>query len=213
MIAIIVGSRRSIVFYVPLVVLFSLSFLRARNFVFIMLVGLVLSASLLAFLYNSDFSGDSKVENVNQRIERALSVFDSDSDTSGTRLTRWHDAIEILSGSDLFQVAFGLGQRSFYAFPEYVREDGGKDYPHNFILTAFFEGGIIKVLLVFFLIFIYYFLAFKLPRPFSVYFCVFMGLWILTALISGEEFFMSKQIYIPFVLLALFSLCRRDGRI
>jgi len=213
LVAIVVGSRRSIVFYVPLIVLFSLSFLRVQNFLLIMIVGFFASASLLVLLHNSNYLESSMMEGVSERVDRALSVFDSGSNTSGTRITRWNDAVEILSGADFFQLVIGLGQRSFYAFPEYIRYDGGKDYPHNFILTAFFEGGIVKVFLIVFLISIYCVLAFQLPRRFSGYLLTFMGLWFLTALISGEEFFMSKQIYIPFVFLAIFYLHRRDGRV
>lgn len=204
-IAIFVGSRRSIVLYLPMLLLFSLSFHKSKNFLKFSFLALLLFSSTVYLIIDIDLTGDVKIQNIQDRVDRGLSVFDRDSETTGTRVERWKSAVDIMHEKNSYNLFIGLGQRSFYSYPEYIRPDGGKDYPHNFVLTALFEGGVLKLISLLMILFVLFILSFSLHKKIRWFFISFILLWLITVSISGEEFFMSKQIYLLFALLAVYQ--------
>ena len=204
-IAIYVGSRRSIVLYVPILFLFPLSFLKGKNFLKMSFLGLLLVSSIAYLVINLKLTGDIKIQKIEDRADRALSVLDRESNTTESRIVRWKSALDIMQRKNSYDLLIGLGQRSFYSYPEYIRVDGGKDYPHNFALSAFFEGGVLKLISLLMIVFLFVILNFSLQKKIRWFFNSFILLWLVTVSISGEEFFMSKQIYFLFVLLAIYQ--------
>jgi len=144
---------------------------------------------------------------VNKRISRGLGFF-TGYYAETDRMERWRKASNIAGEYSVAELFWGRGTRSYFCEPEFTRSDGRRDSPHNFLFSALLEGGVIKLVVLLFFMAIWLRHIFLLTRESNIWIGNFLMvsncLWIVTVLISGEEFFYSKQFLLIFVVYAVF---------
>ncbi|MCR4420957.1 MAG: hypothetical protein NUV32_00600 [Exilispira sp.] len=147
-----------------------------------------------------------KVNNVFlNKINRILSSFSGQREIYSERFIRWYKAINIIKKFNFSQIIIGLGTRSYYSLNEFIRPDGSRDYPHNFILSAFIEGGLLKTILI--LIISFYSIKYLIKKTKiidekkRIMLLLLYFIWLIQVFISGDEFFNSKQIYLIYFII------------
>lgn len=225
LVGVLSGSRRSITMYGPISLLipFILLWLKGRYvsvlkivipLSIVIIIGFNLIANINIVAINNFFNLPMQAAlDLEQRFDRGTSfVKNTEIDTS-SRSGRWKDSTELIYKFNLKEVLIGKGTRSYFAEDVFIREGGGKDSPHNFLLSAFIEGGILKTTLIvlFIIIFILNIIYVNKIGDFwtSVFLIVAFSTWVLTTLISGLEFFYSKQ-FILILLVNYFAYMERS---
>jgi len=227
---VISGSRRTIVLYCPIAfitpfVLLGLRSIRrfvGKVFIFAVLITIVLISALNrshSEVTTETFFGHLDrlaLIDLKKRISRGLG-FLTGYYTETDRIERWRKAWNIAGEYSVTELFWGRGTRSYFSESEFTRSDGSRDSPHNFLLSALLEGGAIK--LVFLLLFVTVWLRhiIILTKDSNIWIGNFLivsnSLWILTVLISGEEFFYSKQFLLIFAAYAALWDNARDKNV
>jgi hypothetical protein len=216
------GSRRSIMLYGPIAIMtpfFLLGLRSVRRFawagIFSTLIIALLTVCVLSSA-NPEIIGKTFLGNLeeralidlNKRIARGLGFLTGYHSDISTRTNRWNEALNIAGEYSLEELVIGRGTRSYFAEPEFIRPDGSRDSPHNFLLAALLEGGVIKlfILLLFITVWLRHIFLTCLHNSFWLanFLIVSNLLWIISVLISGTEFFYSKQFVLIFVVYAAF---------
>jgi len=207
------GSRRSI-FYLLIYLFFFSKFITIKKLkllVYLLIISIII---FMILFYFCDIEIDAGLNNnynniYISKINRIISFLFGESKISGERVYRWIKSINIIRRFDFSQSIMGLGTRSYYTLPEFIRPNGGRDYPHNFILSAFIEGGISKTVLVL-IIALYPLINLMYKKDFnnekkrsSVIFLYL--LWLIQVFISGDEFFNSKQIFLLYFIIFIYN--------
>jgi hypothetical protein len=216
------GSRRSIMLYGPIAIMtpfFLLGLRSVRRFAWAGIFSILTFGFLTLFvlsLANPEIIGETLLGNLeeraltdlNKRVARGFGFLTGYHRDISTRTHRWDKALNVADEYSLKELLVGRGTRSYFAEPEFVRPDGSRDSPHNFVLAALLEGGVLK--LFFLLLFITVWLRhiFLTCLHSSFWFANFLIvsnlLWMTSVLISGTEFFYSKQFLLIFVVYATF---------
>lgn len=226
---VISGSRRSSTLYGPIAALtpFLLLWTRSlRRFVRATVLSVVVVAMLAVIALNL-FSLESAPETIftnlddwaltdlNKRVSRGLGFLTGSYSDMSTRTTRWEAAWGIAGGYSVAELLIGRGTRSYLATPEFTRPDGGTDSPHNFLLAALLEGGILKLFVVVSFVVVWLLHVLMMYRGGGFWLMNFLAvsslLWIVSVLISGQEFFNSKQFLLILVVYAAFWRTGRRG--
>ena len=199
------GSRRSLLLYGPtsLLMLFLLELRRSPRAVIGALGVLLIVASGAVWLFSDGASlrrgmlPDAVERATEKRLERSVGFFTGEYSDVTTRTDRWAEAVEVLRRYSAVELLVGRGTRSYVATPQFRRWDGSRDQPHNFLLTAFLEGGLVKALVLATFIGFWWYHVLRAGDRFSPWRHNFLItaslLWVLTATISGDEFFLSRQ--------------------
>ncbi|MFZ5919280.1 MAG: O-antigen ligase family protein [Chloroflexota bacterium] len=217
-VAVFSGSRRAIAAYSPIAVGVPLILLLARSprrFLCVLACGVMLALAGWG-LFEADVIhrqaivealearlGKTAVEQLDNRIERGLGFVTGERADIDSRLWRWQAAWRILNNYPWQKLGVGGGTRSFEqeASLEYT-------YPHNFLLSAMLEGGILKlgVLLLFIAVWTRQVLlgAFRQSFWLANFLLVASAVWLVTVSISTEEFFSSRQFLLILVVYAAF---------
>jgi len=215
------GSRRTIMIYCPVAVItpFFLLGLRSlgrfvKSIVFSATIFILLTISALYWI-NPEAVTDTTLERLGsrgyvdivKRINRGLGFITGYYDDTA-RIIRWERAWHLAGEYSLGELLIGRGTRSYFAEPDFIRPDGSRDSPHNFLLSALLEGGVLKlfVLVLFVTVWLYHLLLICRDSSFWLanFLIVSNILWIISALISGSEFFYSKQFLLIFIVYAVF---------
>jgi len=205
------GSRRVLVLYGP-VLLFTpvaITFLRKKTYsITIFSMTLLICFTIITSLISvKNTKEEGRLNKIAPRIERSMGFF-SGSYNRDNRFDRWKNAFSLYNATDPIKKIFGTGARGYYNDERFIRKDGRHDSPHNFVLTALLEGGVVIILLLFILITI-----FSKNIIFSVFgynfwvanFIIVNGLiWIFSISISGEGFFDNKIIFLILLVMIVF---------
>lgn len=216
---VISGSRRTTVLYCPIALMTPFFLLGVRSigrlfrkvFPFVVLMTIVFIAALnwsYSEVTTETFFGHLDrlaLMDLNKRISRGLGFF-TGYYTETDRMERWRKAWDIAGEYSVTELLWGRGTRSYFSESEFTRSDGSRDSPHNFLLSALLEGGVIKVIVLVSFVVIWLYHVVLLTKDSNIWIGNFLVvsncLWILTVLISGEEFFYSKQFLLIFVVYA-----------
>lgn len=199
--AFLVGSRRSIVLYTPIVLLYLFKNI-SRTKLFISVLIIPVFFILLISTLNKVNINDKNYKSLETYINRSLSFFTDTSSATDSRTERWSHVTNKFENSNLMFFVTGFGQRSFFHDRNFIRSDGSKDNPHNFLLTALYEGGLPKVFIICVLLFILLIYLNESKLKIKIFYIIFILLYLITVSMSGSEFFTSKHIYFYFALIA-----------
>lgn len=228
LIGVMAGSRRTITLYGPISLMLPVlmlwinkEYMKVFKVILPLSLFMIIGFNVITNVNITTISNFFKLPmqatlDIEQRLDRGLSFIEEADIDSTTRTNRWEDSMNLISNYDIKELVIGRGTRSYFAEDEFIRSGGGKDSPHNFLLSAFIEGGIIKTLLILLFITLFTFnIIFVLKkRKFwtSVFLIVAFSTWILTTLISGLEFFYSKQFILIFLVNYFAYMERGDSR-
>jgi hypothetical protein len=218
-IAALSGSRRSVTLYVPVAMFVPLLLLWLRSlrrfistFVGLTLLSALIVSILGANLINREIINSTIYSNLDQanlryanlNLTRGLGFLTGEYTLIDNRLELWESSWHIASEYTLLKLLVGAGTRSFFNDPEL----GIQKYPHNFILSALLEGGIFKLLVLMAFIVVWVRHLLQASRRSSFWLANFLLvsnlIWLLSGLISNEEFFGTKQFLLLFVVYATF---------
>lgn len=226
-IGILSGSRRAIIMYAPIALTMPLFLLIKRKrigirtcikaaailmlfFILMLFIGSNLDKILSPFGLEEGIISD-----INKRITRSLSFFKLNRSLLKERMDRWIASGNVLKKYSFQELIFGRGTRSFYSEAEFIRPGGGKDSPHNFMFSAMLEGGIIKLFIILLLNISMIPHLFKDLKNYGFgaanFYLIGYVLWLITVMMSGEEFFYSRQILL--ILFVYFSLYRENNQL
>ncbi len=218
------GSRRSLLLYGPtsLLMLFLLELRRSPRAVIGAVGVLLIVAGGAGWLLSGGASLRRRVlpeaaeRATEQRLERSVGFFTGEHSDVTSRTDRWAEAVEVLRQYSIVELLVGRGTRSYMAAPEFRHWDGSTDKPHNFLLTAFLEGGLVKALVLAAFIGLWWYHVLRAGHHLSPWrhnlLITASLLWMLTVTISGEEFFVSRQFLLLPVVWASWPSGEDDGR-
>lgn len=202
---VLAGSRRSLVLYLPIALLVPSVLLLARSRTrflsgtiasFATMVILALALPLL-LQRSALVLEEAVVVATEQRAARAMGFITGDYADMSSRTERWSKASALYDEYSFVEKLIGRGTRAYYAEEEFVRAGYGRDTPHNFVLAALLEGGVMKLLsLVAFLgLWIVQICRISRHQSFWVNNLIMTGtiMWVTSVLISGEEFFANRH--------------------
>jgi O-antigen ligase len=147
------GSRRSMIYLLFYILVFS-KFTKIKQKKVVLALFLATLSIFIILIVFIDFNiiiktNPEKASNAYfSKINRILSSYSGEREIYSERFDRWNKAMNVIKKFSFCQIIIGLGTRSYYSLEEFIRPGGSHDYPHNFILSAFIEGGIIKTILV-----------------------------------------------------------------
>lgn len=219
-IGVISGSRRALILYGPITLIVPCILILLKNnirmylkaifpILFIVTIIYVVITNLNIYKIGEYFQlNQQAMYDLQQKFERGIGFYTGYYSDTSSRTDRWDKAVEIIENSNMVELVIGKGTRSFFSESVFIRQNGGKDSPHNFILSSFIEGGIIKVSLIFLFIISFFYLIIKQVKRGEFWTMVFIlgsfFAWLITTLISGLEFFYSKQFIL--ILLVVYYL-------
>lgn len=200
------GSRRAIMIYGPVAIIFPLwlSLLRgdARFCLKFSLSAFTGCAFVILLAVSGVFSSLSDI-NVS-RSERAVGFITGEYNENH-RFGRWKDSLELYREGSLIEMIFGQGVRSYLEDDRFIRPGGAADSPHNFLLSTLIEGGAFQVILLccFFLIMVFKLYHVSMWYEFWLANFIFINfiVWFIGVMISYQGFFDGKIIF--FVIFAL----------
>jgi len=223
---VLAGSRRSVALYGP-IAMFTPSFLlwirSRRRFIRAVVSATVISTLMVVVLggnINQEvISGtvysnldEAALQRANKRMDRVLRFFTGEARID-SRLWRWEAAWDIAGEYSSSEILVGRGTRSFYNESKLSHT-----YPHNFLLSALLEGGVLKLLVLVALIVVWMCHVLLTCRGHSFWLANFLlasnVLWLVSVSISGEEFFGGKQFMLLVIVYATFwrSAARKSPR-
>jgi hypothetical protein len=225
---VISGSRRTLLFYIPITLLVPLwlSWQKNKRLLIVFITIIVFLIAIAAFLFSSKELDPGSIGTIlytnldsvdlayaQHRLTRTLNpvveLFGLDSsqgmDVSVIssllegRFRIWELTWGRISSFSALEVLLGRGTNSFYAPTEM-----GIYSPHNFLLSAIYEGGLVKliILLLFLAAWIFHLLKI-LPRCnfwTGTFLLAFNMIWLGTNLISGDDFFSSRSFVLMLVI-------------
>ncbi len=218
------NSLRSILLYGPVALLVPLVLLITRSGQrFMKIINIMLPVAVVIMIIwpwnspekivNSIFAGrvsDAALQRITTRTSWSVDLFTGQSDRDvAERFTRWNSAWNVTKRFSLTELVIGRGTRSYLAEPEFVRADGSEDSPHNFLLAALLEGGILKLFIIVSFIIVWFgHLLQRWLRKEDFWLLNFLFvttlIWVISVFISGKEFFNTKQFLLIFVVYAAF---------
>lgn len=214
------GSRRSIIYLIFYLIILS-KFLKSDSkkvFLFLMISLFTIIVFFIIFnnfSYNFSINIDKTAYSYINKVNRVINSLSGERKIYSERIERWIKAIEIIKNFDVIEYLVGMGTRSFYSFNEFIRPDGSFDHPHNFILISFIEGGFAKTFLI--LIIAIYPLTkiikkknFHQKKEYAILLLLYL-IWIIQVSISGDEFFNSKQIFLIYFILYIYTDSNRKS--
>jgi hypothetical protein len=211
MLGIASGSRRVLVLYGPVFLLAPviLSFLRSKKSMRqVALAMIVLFCTIWVGSLKFETIDDDNFEVLLPKIDRALG-FITGSYSDDNRLERWEDAISMYNELPVFKSFYGVGARGYYSDSRFVREDGRHDSPHNFILTALLEGGVMLLLvltLVLLIISVNFISIVRRADFWPAIFLIINGIiWVLSVSISAQGFFDGKMVFLILLTMSVFD--------
>lgn len=199
--AFLVGSRRSIVLYTPVLLFFILGNVSKGKILFLLII-LPIFILLLIQSLNKVIIVDKNYQGIESYINRSLNFFTDSSSATDSRVIRWMHVIDKFEKEKNLYLLIGFGQRSFFSDTNFIRHDGSKDNPHNFLLTAFYEGGFPKVFLICSLLLILFISIRNNNKKLRSFYISYILIFLITVSMSGSEFFTSKHIYFFLSLIA-----------
>lgn len=200
---IVVGSRRIFVFeFIVGVVFFATLWLKSRKLFYkYILVLTIFVGTVLGFFGNFGF-GMMKFDTLT--IERSLSIF-AFSDFESGRKAHVQEALDVVEDFEWYNLVFGKGTSGYLSMVN--------EYPHNFVLSALIEGGILKLFLVVFILIFYikvFFSVYNRLDQRSVFFIISLFLiFVFARSISYQEIFMDR-IFL-FLIMSLYMVMRYNG--
>lgn len=213
------GSRRSLIAYGPLALGVPLVLLFVRSRRRFLSAGLLLVAVTIGGL-GGVASGivpvpkqlvrvdDRVAAATEKRIKRSMGFVTGEYDERGSRLRRWRDARDIVAQYSATELVIGRGPRSYLATAQFTRPDGSPDTPHNFVLAALMEGGILSltILLAFLGAWCWHVFQQAPRQSFWVANLLITGtlLWVFNVSISGDGFFTSRHFMLLVVIYSAF---------
>lgn len=210
------GSRRSALLFFPLGLLIpyylvsrrrgNIGALRAiRTGVLGLSAGLVI-VTILRF--SGIEVGTNFANQFERYFERGISVFTTGS-TGVERFELWDSSLNVIGGYSSTELLLGRGTRSFLYEPQMETKDGRPNWPHNFVLSALMEGGLVKVaiLLIFVALWLISVVVFSRNQPFWMALFVLIGAayWMTSVSMSGQEFFNTRVFLMQFLFQAGFT--------
>ncbi len=146
---------------------------------------------------------DTALQYAANRMERGVGFLTGERADITSRLWRWEAAWDVMGEFSWPELLVGRGTRSFESESKLQYT-----YPHNFLLSALLEGGVLKllVLVAFVVVWMRHVLRACCGSSFwwANFLLVSNGLWLATVTISSAEFFSSKQFLLIFVVYAAF---------
>lgn len=226
LIGVLSGSRRSIILYVPIafgVILLLILTQRRRSglliaFLTIASVGLfAFSLSLLSGVFRAgDFGAAWALDGTFRNAARGFGFLTGDyADISGRRFW-WGQAVEVIQDFNLREFLTGIGKRAFFEDARFWTGDGGRRSPHNFVLSAMIEGGVIKLMLLLSIIFSLLAVAVRLIRfDFWQANAALSNLliWIASVSISGAGFFNARIVFLVILAVLLSNEIRKRYKV
>ncbi|WP_421844373.1 O-antigen ligase family protein [Marinobacter algicola] len=215
-VGVISGSRRSIMLYGPIFISVLVFLILAKRPVkgilvtfFVSAVSVSIVAGLLT-LGEEDYRGGSSeiAEEVSQRMDRGLGFITGEYSVTSDRFDKWNNSLELLAEFDLADIIFGIGEKGYQSYGRFVREDGGADSPHNFLLVDLIEGGVLKLTITFGLLFwLAFFCVRSLSLPFWKSFFIISNILVLiiSVTISGEGLIHSRIVYVILLFVLVFD--------
>ena len=149
LIGILTGSKRIIVLTFIVLLLYFFIFKVNRKLIMFLLV-----TSLLIVTTYTDFNNYTSESS---SIGRSLSLsMNNDLSSNNARFERFELSINVMNEFSILDTLIGRGTSYYKSYLV--------DYPHNFIISAYIEGGLIKVFILFVLIFSIFFWTYKLKK-------------------------------------------------
>ncbi len=202
------GSRRSIIVYFPIAISVSFYFIIGFNFqkfiksFLVILCGLIIMITLVYSVDQDKMMNqlDNQYSALESRFNRGVGLITGDYDDTSSRTERWENAMIVYNNSTIVELFIGKGHRSYFNNELFIREDGSRDSPHNFILSELIQGGIVKIFILGIFLFILI-VDYKRNKNHidlwsKVYINSFLLIWSATVFISGLGFLTSKQFFL-----------------
>lgn len=205
-VAVISGSRRALMLYGPMAIFcpFLLSLLRCKvRFSLKLSLSILVCVSLASVIYISG-AFSSLFNSEISRSERATGFITGEYD-KGNRVDRWRNSLELYGEGSLVEMIFGQGVRSYLEDDRFIRPNGDADSPHNFLLSALIEGGIVQVILLIVFGLLASIKLYWVAKRYEFWMANFVLLnffiWVVGVTISFQGFFDGKIIFLILVVM------------
>lgn len=207
------GSRRALMLYGPLAVIFPffLSLLRSNvRFALKFFLSALVCVSL-AIVISTAGVISSLTPAEASRAERATG-FITGAYNENNRINRWENSIELYGEGSMVEMIFGQGVRSYLQDERFIRQNGDADSPHNFLLSALIEGGVVQVMLLIVFGLLMAIKLYSIAKRYEFWLANFVlvnfFIWVVGVTISFQGFFDGKVVF--FILLVVLSAKARN---